>query len=73
MTSASPLLQVSNLSVSFQMEDETVEAVKNISFQLEKGHTLALVGESGSGKSVSSSSIMGAVAIQCGDFSRELR
>ncbi|MGR5148835.1 ABC transporter ATP-binding protein [Photobacterium alginatilyticum] len=59
MTSASPLLQVSNLSVSFRMEDETVEAVKNISFQLEKGQTLALVGESGSGKSVSSSSIMG--------------
>ncbi|MCW8328054.1 ABC transporter ATP-binding protein [Photobacterium sp. SDRW27] len=59
MTSRSPLLQVRNLSVSFRMEDETVLAVKDISFQLEKGQTLALVGESGSGKSVSSSSIMG--------------
>ncbi|MEJ2764277.1 ABC transporter ATP-binding protein [Photobacterium sp. MCCC 1A19761] len=59
MDSAAPLLQVSHLSVSFTMEDETVAAVKNISFQLEKGQTLALVGESGSGKSVSSSSIMG--------------
>ncbi|ELR65239.1 ABC transporter, ATP-binding protein [Photobacterium marinum] len=59
MTSKSPLLQVDNLSVSFRMEDETVQAVKGISFHLEKGKTLALVGESGSGKSVSSSSIMG--------------
>ncbi|MDO6497666.1 ABC transporter ATP-binding protein [Photobacterium sanguinicancri] len=54
-----PLLEVSDLSVSFKMEDECFDAVKNISFTLEKGQTLALVGESGSGKSVSSSSIMG--------------
>ncbi|MGR5077506.1 microcin ABC transporter ATP-binding protein [Photobacterium swingsii] len=54
-----PLLEVNDLSVSFKMEDECFDAVKNISFTLEKGQTLALVGESGSGKSVSSSSIMG--------------
>ncbi|MEZ8740166.1 ABC transporter ATP-binding protein [Photobacterium swingsii] len=54
-----PLLEVSDLSVSFKMEDECFDAVKSISFTLEKGQTLALVGESGSGKSVSSSSIMG--------------
>ncbi|MGR5151376.1 ABC transporter ATP-binding protein [Photobacterium swingsii] len=54
-----PLLEVSDLSVSFKMEGECFDAVKNISFTLEKGQTLALVGESGSGKSVSSSSIMG--------------
>ncbi|MGF1759966.1 dipeptide ABC transporter ATP-binding protein [Photobacterium sagamiensis] len=59
MASASPLLDVANLSISFQMETETVEAVKDVSFSLQKGQTLALVGESGSGKSISSSGIMG--------------
>ncbi|OAN14299.1 microcin ABC transporter ATP-binding protein [Photobacterium jeanii] len=59
MAEQHPLLEVCNLSVSFQMEAECFDAVKGISFTLEKGQTLALVGESGSGKSVSSSSVMG--------------
>ena len=54
----SSLLSVNNLSVSFKTNDGIFDAVKNISFSLEKGETLAIVGESGSGKSVSSSAIM---------------
>jgi len=47
-----PLLEVRNLSIQFKTEDATVDAVKNVSFTLGKGETLAVVGESGSGKSV---------------------
>ncbi|HBN21859.1 MAG TPA: microcin ABC transporter ATP-binding protein, partial [Holosporales bacterium] len=52
------LLSVENLSVSFKGDQGEIQAVKNISFTLEKGKTLALVGESGSGKSVSSLAIL---------------
>ncbi len=53
-----PLLDVQDLSVSFTVGGETTEAVRGISFYLNKGETLALVGESGSGKSVTALSIM---------------
>jgi ABC-type dipeptide/oligopeptide/nickel transport system ATPase component len=46
------LLEIKNLAIDFVMENETVEAVRGISFTLERGETLAIVGESGSGKSV---------------------
>jgi microcin C transport system ATP-binding protein len=57
---AAPLLAVRNLSVTFagQGGAKPVEAVKDISFTLERGETLALVGESGSGKSVTALSLM---------------
>ena len=58
MTQSQPLLQISNLSVEFRLPQRRVEAVKNLSFTLDKGETLALVGESGSGKSVSALSIL---------------
>ena len=58
MTDKTPLLEVKNLSVTFRMTGREVQAVKNLSFNLEKGETLALVGESGSGKSVSALSIL---------------
>jgi len=51
---AKMLLEVENLKVSFHSRDGVNEAVKGISFNLEKGKTLAIVGESGSGKSVTS-------------------
>ena len=47
-----PILQVRNLCIDFILEDRTIEAVKDASFQLAAGETLAIVGESGSGKSV---------------------
>ncbi len=52
------LLRVKDLEVDFRTPGGTVNAVKKISFDLDKGETLALVGESGSGKSVSALSIL---------------
>ena len=52
------LLEVEDLRVHFRVEDRVVEAVKGVSFTLDKGETLALVGESGSGKSVTALSVL---------------
>ncbi len=55
-------LEVKNLRISFRTNNGKVQAVRDISFDLEKGRTLAIVGESGSGKSVTSRAIMGILA-----------
>lgn len=52
------VLDVRNLSVQFKGTERTVDAVKNLSFHVNKGETLAIVGESGSGKSVTSLALM---------------
>lgn len=61
------LLDVRNLTISFSGRRSSVEAVRGISFSLEKGKTLAIVGESGSGKSVTSMALTGLLpnAPQC--------
>ncbi len=52
------LLEIEGLSVSFELPHGTVQAVKDVSFAVNPGETLALVGESGSGKSVTSTAAM---------------
>jgi len=56
------ILEVKNLKISFRTSNGNVKAVRDISFDLEKGKTLAIVGESGSGKSVTSKAILGILA-----------
>ncbi|MGH7034584.1 MAG: ABC transporter ATP-binding protein [Stellaceae bacterium] len=53
-----PLLSVTNLTIDFSSGEAAVHAVRGISFEIERGETVALVGESGSGKSVTALSIL---------------
>ena len=53
-----PILQVENLKTSFFTSNGEVQAVRGVSFSVEKGDILGIVGESGSGKSVTSMSIL---------------
>jgi len=53
------LLDIRNLTVTFQTESGTVVAVKDLNLVIKKGETLSIVGESGSGKSVTALAIMG--------------
>ncbi len=53
------LLKVEGLKVEFRLPEGQIEAVRNVSFRVRQGTTVALVGESGSGKTVISQSIMG--------------
>jgi peptide/nickel transport system ATP-binding protein len=57
--SENPIIDARNVAVNFKVENGMVEAVKDISFQLYRGETIAIVGESGSGKSVTARTVMG--------------
>ncbi|PDT35814.1 microcin ABC transporter ATP-binding protein [Rhizobium sp. M10] len=57
--SETPIIDARNVAVNFKVEDGMVEAVKDVSFQLYRGETIAIVGESGSGKSVTARTVMG--------------
>ena len=52
------LLDVKNLNITFEFNEQKVEAVRGSSFTINKGECLAIVGESGSGKSVTALTIM---------------
>ncbi|WP_262391399.1 ABC transporter ATP-binding protein [Nocardiopsis sp. CNR-923] len=53
------VLEVNDLSVTFQSDDGPLQAVREVSYVLRAGEALGIVGESGSGKSVTSMAIMG--------------
>ena len=57
----SPVLEVRDLIVQYVLEDETVEAVNDISFSLRRGKTIGLVGETGAGKTTTALAIMNLV------------
>lgn len=62
------VLEIKDLSVSFETYGAEVQAVRGISFELNEKETLAIVGESGSGKSVTAYSIMRLIAMPPGKF-----
>ena len=62
------LLEVKNLSVDFHTSFGTVHAVRDVSWHLERGETLAILGESGSGKSVSASAILNLIDMPPGEI-----
>lgn len=55
----SPILEVKNLSISFETSRGALNAIRGVNFTLHKGETVAIVGESGSGKSVTVKAVMG--------------
>ena len=52
------ILKVDNLTVNYELEDETVQAVRDVSFTLNKGKTIGLVGETGAGKTTTALAIL---------------
>ena len=65
---ADHLLEVRNLSVRFHTAHGLVDAVRDVSWHLDRGETLAILGESGSGKSVSASAIMNLIDMPPGEI-----
>lgn len=59
MENSKNILEVRNLKINFNTYAGKVQAIRDVSFDLQKGETLAIVGESGSGKSVTTRCIMG--------------
>jgi peptide/nickel transport system ATP-binding protein len=65
---AEHLLEVRNLSVRFHTAQGIVDAVRDVSWHVDRGETLAILGESGSGKSVSSSAILNLIDMPPGEI-----
>jgi oligopeptide transport system ATP-binding protein len=63
-----PLLEITDLRVTFHTDDGTVHAVNGVSYQLDAGDVLGVVGESGCGKSVHALSIMRLIPIPPGNI-----
>ncbi|GAA4351413.1 hypothetical protein GCM10023185_10040 [Hymenobacter saemangeumensis] len=63
-----PLLSVQNLTIDFASHRGNTRAVDGISFELNRGETLAIVGESGSGKSVTSLALLGLIPMPPGQL-----
>lgn len=59
MDRVSTILSIKNLSVAIDDDVGTRTAISDISFEIQKGHTVALLGESGSGKSLMALAVMG--------------
>ncbi|MEA3535877.1 ABC transporter ATP-binding protein [Rhizobium sp. CC-YZS058] len=59
LTALQNILEISDLEIDIPMKSGTINAVRGVSFAIEKGKTLCLVGESGSGKSLTAMSILG--------------
>lgn len=55
------ILEVNHLDLSFRLGNEVNYVIRDISFHVNKGETLAIVGESGSGKSVTTKAILGMI------------
>ncbi len=60
------MLNVEDLVIHYETDEEVVEAVNNISFQLKKGEVLGLVGETGAGKTTTALGIMGLLPSKVG-------
>lgn len=58
----SHLIEVKNLQIGFKTKDLSTDAVRGVSFSIDRGETLGLVGESGSGKTVTALSLMRLIA-----------
>ena len=58
MTDQNVVIDAKNIAVRFKVMGGEIEAVKDVSFTLHRGQTIALVGESGSGKSVTARAVM---------------
>ncbi|MBC2425511.1 ABC transporter ATP-binding protein, partial [Clostridium beijerinckii] len=65
------LLEVKDLKVSFHTYAGEVQSVRGVSFDLDKGETLAIVGESGCGKTITSKSIMRLIPMPPGEIKKE--